>query len=85
MGSGAKYSTTTSFVFNGDKSHAVSRLIVGTYLLMASHGDHSPRLILKAGCNEGCKAGIDEHGLSGLLAVGVYLAAKYHLNSFIYP
>ena len=40
------------------KSHGEPRLIVRTWSLMASHGDRSPRLTLKAGRNGRYKAGV---------------------------
>jgi hypothetical protein len=39
------------------KSHGAPRLIARAYSLMAFHGGRSPRLTLKAGRKEGCKAG----------------------------
>ncbi len=40
------------------KSHGAPRLIARTWLRIASHGDRLPRLTLKAGRKEGCKAGL---------------------------
>ena len=39
------------------KSRGVPRLIVGACRRMAAHVERLPRLILKAGCRAGCKAG----------------------------
>jgi hypothetical protein len=41
------------------KSHGEPRLIARALRRIAPHGDRSPRLTLKAGRKEGCKAGLE--------------------------
>ena len=41
------------------KSHGAPRLIARAWLRIASHGGRLPRLTLKAGRKEGCKADAD--------------------------
>jgi hypothetical protein len=55
----------------------VPRLTVRTWLHIAAYADRSPRLTLKAGCKEGCKAG------RGRTALKVHL--RYVVRALLAP